>query len=654
MMTGCRSIPRAIGGALTVALFCACGTGDRSPLERVELVAEALQQGPMKIVAQHSGKCVDIVSGHAVQETCSSSATQQWSFHAVTGGQQIVSVTNAALCLNLAGASTTRGATVSVSNCSAGGVPGEIWNPQAVGSNFNIVATHSGQCMDVSGASTANGASVIQWTCNSQTNQLWATPSASSNPAVDGQWSGVIGIPSIAVAAAVMPSGKVMTWASWRPDNFGTSGDLKQTFTSIFDPQTMTATEVVVTQTSHDMFCPGTAMLPDGRLFVNGGGPVVANTSIYNGFANTWAADALMNETRWYNVSVTLPDGRVFTLGGNRASGLDGKGEIWTSGVGWRFVPNAVMNPIVTTDANNRSQEHPRLFVAPNGKIFVPGPTPNMQWYDLSGNGTITSAGTRGSDSFSQNDATALFDVGKILKAGGNTNYDRTNAATTPSSNSAYIIDINGGGLAQVTKIASLNHARAYATPVILPDDKVLVVGGLDNGKAFSDAGAVLTPELFDPASRTWRDLPPLSVPRTYHSVALLLPDGRVFVGGGGLCGTGCAANHSDVQIYSPAYLFQPGRPTITSAPASVTYGSRSNVSTTGTVTSFAWIRMSSTTHTVNTDQRWLAAASTSAGGGVFSVSAPANANVAPPGYYMLFAMNGGVPSIASVIRIGP
>jgi hypothetical protein len=469
--------------------------------------------------------------------------------------------------------------------------------------------------------------------------------------ALTGQWQ-LVDFPSIPIAAALLPNGKVVTWSSDDRTKFGQSA--AQTYTALFDPATLVAEDVLVTKTSHDMFCPGAAMLADGRVFVNGGGSAVRNSSLYSSGAAAWAADALMNQPRWYNASVTLPNGDVFTLGGNLYGKLayDGRGERWSPGQGWSIVPGATLDPIVTSDPVNRSQEHPRMFVAPNGKLFIAGPTPNMQWYDLSGDGSIQFAGTRGDDTFSQNDTTVMFDRGLLLKAGGNVNYDRDNAAQSPSSASAYVIDINSD-TAQVHRVADLARGRAFCNGVVLPNGQVLVVGGLDNGKAFSDDGAVLTPELFDPGSETWSDVSPMSTPRTYHSVALLMPDGRVFAGGGGQCGDGCAQNHFDAEIFSPAYLFQAPRPMIASGPDAAGYGSALSIGASGSITSFVWIRMSAVTHSVNTDQRRLPAAFSSLGDATYTVEAPADANVAPPGYYMLFALNGDVPSVAKIIRIG-
>jgi hypothetical protein len=617
---------------------------------------------PLELIAQHSNDCLGIswpagANAPITQGLCNGSSNQRWLMKPVTGGYQIISSIDASRCFTVAGGSQTLGTAVLLSNCSANGAPGEVWSPRPVGSNFNLSpAGSSGLCLDVADASMASGAGILQWSCSGALNQLWAMRPMPElpDPTVAGRWSPIIGLPSIGLAAAVLPDGNVLTWASWARDTFG-GVQPNQTYTALFNTQTLLASEALVTETSHDMFCPGTAMLPDGRVLVNGGGPDVASTSIYTAPSTLWTGDSLMHQPRWYNSSVTLPDGRVFTLGGNLLSGLDGRGEIWSPGAGWTVVPGAVMDPLLTTDPVNRSQEHPRLFVAPNGKIFVPGPTPNMQWYDHTGNGSVQSAGRRGDDDFSQNDVTVLYDVGKLLKAGGNVNYDRTGAAQSPSSANAYVIDINGGGLAAVHRIPSLAHGRAFANGVILPDGRVLVTGGLDNGKGFSDVGATLTPELFDPATETWRDLAAMDVSRPYHSVAVLLPDGRVFQSGGGLCGTGCVANHFDLQLFSPPYLFRGARPQITSAPSVAGWGATLNVLTSGAVTAFTWVRMSSTTHTVNTDQRFLRASSTALGSGAFSVVTPASANLAPPGYYMLFALDGGgTPSVAKVMRLGP
>ena len=104
-----------------------------------------------------------------------------------------------------------------------------------------------------------------------------------------------------------------------------------------------------MTQTNHDMFCPGTAFLEDGRLLVNGGGPDVTTTSIYDFSGNQWVRGASMSRRRWYNASTTLPGGGVFTLGGIPE---DGVGELWTAGAGWSVLAGAPVTPM-TVDAGS-------------------------------------------------------------------------------------------------------------------------------------------------------------------------------------------------------------------------------------------------------------------------------------------------------------
>jgi hypothetical protein len=135
---------------------------------------------------------------------------------------------------------------------------------------------------------------------------------------------------------------------------------------------------------------------------------------------------------------------------------------------------------------------------------------------------------------------------------------------------------------------------------------------------------------------------------RGYHSIALLLPDGRVLSAGGNVGG-------ANAQVFSPPYLFAGPRPTIVSAPGEATYGQTVFIGTpdADTITQVTLVRTGSVTHTFDENQRFLSLQFTQDSGGL-NVSLPANANLAPPGYYMVFLLNSaGTPSVAAIISIG-
>src|SRR5260221_13073780 len=131
-----------------------------------------------------------------------------------------------------------------------------------------------------------------------------------------------------------------------------------------------------------------------------------------------------------------------------------------------------------------------------------------------------------------------MYNIGKILAVGGAPNYQDSDATSN-----ATVIDISSG-TARPRTIGAMNYRRAFANSVVLPNGEVVVVGGETYAVPFSDDHAVLTPELWSPTTETFMPLARQAVPRTYHSIALLLPDGRVLSGGGGLCGT-CSTNHA-------------------------------------------------------------------------------------------------------------
>ena len=470
-----------------------------------------------------------------------------------------------------------------------------------------------------------------------------------------GQWSGVIPVSLVPVGAANLPDGKLLFWSSYDRLNF-VGADQGKTYTSLFDPATNSATERLVTETGHDMFCPGTSNLADGRLLISGG-KSDNETSIYDHSSGSWLTGAKLNIGRGYHAQTVLPSGDVFTIGGSWSGGQGNKtGEIWSENSGWRVLPGLPVDPII--DGINdpegifRDDNHAWLWTAPNGKVFHAGPSSNMHWLDPSGNGSYSSAGARGDDASSIKGTTVMYDIGKILKVGGAIDYARGGQA----NNRAYTIDINSDN-ASTRRVQNLNQSRTMHNSVVLPNGQVLVVGGLATGAVFTDDGARYTPELWSPDTEQWQSMADMAVPRTYHSIAILLADGRVLAGGGGLCG-GCGVNHNDVEIFTPPYLFNGNapavRPAITSSPASADYGATINVATDSAVTSFSLVRLSSATHSTNNDQRRIPLTPNAVGANSYNLSIPNNRGIAPPGYYMLFAMNGaGTPSVSTSIQIG-
>src|SRR4029077_20677272 len=118
----------------------------------------------------------------------------------------------------------------------------------------------------------------------------------------------------------------------------------------------------------------------------------------------------------------------------------------------------------------------------------------------------------------------------------------------------------------------------------------------------------------------------------------------------GGECNTSPPCNRNSAEIFSPPYLFNGPRPTITSAPRSIGSGQTFFVGTpdAATITQVTWIRLGAVTHTFNQEQRISFLGFSQATGGL-NVTAPPSANLAPPGFYMLFLVNdSGVPSVAS------
>jgi hypothetical protein len=209
------------------------------------------------------------------------------------------------------------------------------------------------------------------------------------NPAIYGEWSQLTIWPFAFASAANLPDGRILAWGGNNPFFFAGS-PIIYTYAAIWDPVTNTLTEA--DHPTHSMFCGIPVMLEDGRVFVNGGirrDPVSTFlTSTFDYRTNNWTQIESMAAGRWYPNTVALPNGQVFTAAGTPGSDY---AEIWTEGLGWEYLSgvnilSAILNFPTWTEP---SSWLPHLHLAPNGKIFHSGHTPEMHFIDPSDSGSI-------------------------------------------------------------------------------------------------------------------------------------------------------------------------------------------------------------------------------------------------------------------------
>jgi len=487
----------------------------------------------------------------------------------------------------------------------------------------------------------ANGShSLAAYAWDAARNRGTATPIAVTfsnaspgNPAQTGLWSGITALPLVAVNVALLSTGKILMWDA---QSFGVNS-------SVWDPDVNSFFPVGAPA---NLFCSSVEQMADGRIFVAGGhvgahvGLTVAN--LFDPTTQSWVVLPDMTFPRWYPTTTTLPDGRLIQLSGETSCA-----ECFVT------IPE-IYNPAngawsQLTSAQFSFSYYPHVFVLPDGRLLVSStaedPTASRV-LDLSAL-TWTAIGGPAVDGGSA----LMYAPGKILKSGTSVDPD---TAARPSTATAYVLDTTQASPTWRT-VAPMGRARTYHYLTALPDGNVLLTGGGPTTAATDTANAVLATEIWSPASETWTTVAAMNAPRLYHSVAMLLPDGRVVVAGGGRFDDLTApTDQFNAEFFSPPYLFKGPRPVIGSAPATLTYGSSFTIQTpdAARIARVSLIRFGAVTHSINMAQHFVPAAFT-AGSSSLTVTAPANPSLAPPGYYMLFLVDTlGVPSVAATVRL--
>ena len=452
--------------------------------------------------------------------------------------------------------------------------------------------------------------------------------------AVVGEWGPVTNWPIVPVHATLLHTGEILMWDGW---------ELPIAQARLWNPATNTFTTVVA---DAGIFCAGQATDSEGRLVVmgghNGGEIGIRNISVFDPVTRAWSRRPDMAYPRWYPSVTQLPDGRMITLSGQSSSGnWANTPEVYTP------TTNTVSTLPITTP-QLREGQYPQTAVLPSGKLLaISTEVGGVMTYDPS-NGAWAQLG----QTQVPYGVWTSFAPGKFLITGGGADFNAYNPSNPgPSQRQARVLDMTSG--TPVWSDAGLMaNARSFHNVTMLPTGKAIAIGGSTTVNDFSETGT-LTAEMWDPPTNTWSPLASPARPRMYHSVSMLLPDGRVLSAGGGRLAP--APDQLNMQMYSPPYLFRGARPVITSAPSTIAHGSTMDLvsAQASTVAKVTLVDLASVTHSADWNQRFLELPFTR-NGDTLTINTPANANLAPSNYYMVFIVDSnGVPSQAKIVKLG-
>ena len=348
------------------------------------------------------------------------------------------------------------------------------------------------------------------------------------------------------ISATLLRSGQVLIVAGSENDAKNNSEGSESYRAALWDPTGPTQSSIVVQNLTYDVFCSGTAALPDGRALVVGGTSDYSFTgenraSFFDPATNQWIQSQNMVDGRWYATATTL--GR-WASDGLLRSAADRRHQQHAS----RSTTSRTRAPAgaARSAAPFTPPLYPRMWVLPNGRVFYSGHgsggSNSSGWiFDPVARTWTASAATTMNRSYGTSVLLPLLPptyTPKVMALGGGGN---------PATATTEIIDLSATSPVW-TPGPSMSTGRIQMDAVLLPERqgaRPWWVGEQRGSGRAREGGGPLRSDLATPSARPASP----SYSRLYHSAALLLPDARVMSIGSNPANRGTyLAGHRDLH----------------------------------------------------------------------------------------------------------
>ena len=204
-------------------------------------------------------------------------------------------------------------------------------------------------------------------------NRASAQTCAKNIPHINGTWVTLpYQMPINPISASLLLDGKVLIIAGSENDMTNNSKGAESYRAAVWDPTRSTENGIAIQNLTYDVFCSGTAALPDGRSLIVGGTSDYTFTgenraSIFNPATHQFVQSQSMVDGRWYGTATTLGDGRIMAMSGLKQNGgVSRTVEIYdlrNAGAGWSAPTSVPFTPPL----------YPRVALLPNGTVFYTG-----------------------------------------------------------------------------------------------------------------------------------------------------------------------------------------------------------------------------------------------------------------------------------------